>query len=85
MKVTEVLAATVVVPLRNVTSFSTRTVSERHYTLVRVRTDEGVEGLGFCYCAHRAAWIVPQSVRDLLPAHVVGRDPADPPAPSPPC
>ena len=77
MKVTELVAATAVVPLRTVTSFSTRTVSERHYTLVRVRTDEGVEGLGFCYCGNRAGWLVTQAVRDLLAVHVVGRDPHD--------
>ena len=75
MKITELSAATVVVPLRNVTSFSTRTVSERHYTLVKVRTDEGVEGLGFCYCGNRAGWVVTQVVRDLLASHVVGQDP----------
>ena len=77
MKVTEVLATTAVIPLRNVTSFSTRTVSERHYTLVRVLTDEGHEGLGFCYCGNAAGWIVTTMVRDLLARHVVGRDPHD--------
>ena len=50
MKVTKVLATTAVIPLRNVTSFSTRTVSERHYTIVKILTDDGVEGTGFCYC-----------------------------------
>jgi L-alanine-DL-glutamate epimerase-like enolase superfamily enzyme len=77
MKVTELLTTTVVIPLRNVTSFSTRTVSERHYTLVRVRTDEGVEGLGFCYCGNSAGWAVTGLVRDLLSKHVIGRDSHD--------
>ena len=74
MNVTELTAATVVIPLRHVTSFSTRTVSERHYTLVKVRTESGVEGLGFCYCGNGAGWIVTQAVRDLLAKHVVGKD-----------
>jgi L-alanine-DL-glutamate epimerase-like enolase superfamily enzyme len=74
MKVTELTAATVVIPLRKVTSFSTRTVSERHYTLVKVRTESGVEGLGFCYCGNAAGWIVTQAVRDLLAQHVIGKD-----------
>ena len=74
MKVTELTANTVVIPLRNVTSFSTRTVSERHYTLVKVRTESGAEGLGFCYCGNAAGWIVTQAVRDLLAKHVVGKD-----------
>ena len=77
MRVTQVQATTVVIPLRTVTSFSTRTVSERHYTFVRVHTDEGREGLGFCYCGNSAGWIVTTIVRDLLAQHVVGRDPHD--------
>ena len=77
MKIMGLTAATVVIPLRNVTSFSTRTVSERHYTLVKVRTESGVEGLGFCYCGNGAGWIVTQAVRDLLSPHVVGKDSHD--------
>jgi L-alanine-DL-glutamate epimerase-like enolase superfamily enzyme len=74
MKVTEVLAASVVIPLKTPTSFSTRTINDRHYTLVRVRTDTGVEGLGFCYCGNRGGHIVAHAVRDLLAPVVVGRD-----------
>ena len=73
VKVTALTAATVVIPLRNVTSFATRTVSERHYTLVKVSTESGVEGLGFCYCGNAAGWLVTGAVRDLLAGHVVGR------------
>ncbi len=74
MKVTEVAAATLVIPLRVVTALSTRTMAERHYTLVRVRTETGIEGLGYCYCGNAAGWIVTAAVRDLLAPHVVGRD-----------
>ena len=74
MKVIEITANTVVIPLRNVTSFSTRTVSERHYTLVKVKTESGAEGIGFCYCGNGAGWIVTQAIRDLLAKHVVGVD-----------
>lgn len=74
MTVTEVLATSVVIPLQTPTSFSTRTINERHYTLVKVRTDTGVEGLGFCYCGNSAGHIVTQAVRDLLAPIVVGRD-----------
>jgi len=74
VKVTELTAATLVIPLRNITSFSTRTVSERHYTLVKVKTESGTEGLGFCYCGNAAGWIVTQAVRDLLAKHVLGKD-----------
>ena len=74
MTVTEVLATSVVIPLQTPTSFSTRTINERHYTLVKVRTDTGVEGLGFCYCGNGAGHIVTHAVRDLLAPIVVGRD-----------
>ena len=43
------------VPLDRVTSFSTRTVSTRHYGLVKVRSSDGVEGIGFCYVVDPAA------------------------------
>ena len=74
VRVTALTAATLVIPLRNVTSFATRTVSERHYTLVKVITESGIEGLGFCYCGNAAGWLVTGAVRDLLARHVVGRD-----------
>ncbi len=41
--------SSVAVPLDKVTSFFTRTVSERHCCLVKVRSKDGVEGIGFCY------------------------------------
>ena len=37
------------VPLDVATSFATRTVSARDYCLVKVRSTDGVEGIGFCY------------------------------------
>lgn len=75
MKVTKISATTAVIPLRNVTSFSTRTVSERHYTIVKILTDEGIEGIGFCYCGNAAGSIVTSAVRNLLAKHVIGQDP----------
>ena len=77
VRVTALTAATLVIPLRNVTSFATRTVRERHYTLVTVTTESGIEGLGFCYCGNAAGWLVTGAVRDLLAGHVVGRDAHD--------
>ncbi|MBI2460260.1 MAG: hypothetical protein HYV61_01815 [Candidatus Rokubacteria bacterium] len=40
MKVTALEARTCVVPLEKGVAFATRAVRERHFTLVRVRTDE---------------------------------------------
>ena len=74
MQVTGLTAATLIIPLRTGTSIANRTMTERHYTLVRVATDGGVEGLGFCYCGNAAGWVVTSAVRDLLARHVVGHD-----------
>ena len=53
-KIVSVSSCAVRVPLDKVTSFSTRTVSERHYLLVKVRGDDDVEGIGFCYLGNKA-------------------------------
>jgi L-alanine-DL-glutamate epimerase-like enolase superfamily enzyme len=49
------------------TSFSTRTVTERHYGLVKVRSREGVEGIGFCYVGSRGGDVFARCIGgDLL-------------------
>ena len=75
MKVVSLEACTCVVPVEGGLAISTRALSERHFTLVRVRTDTGAEGIGFCYGGHKAGHIVTLAVRDLLRDVVVGRDP----------
>jgi len=74
-KIVSVASSTVRVPLDNVTSFATRTVSARDYALVRVRTDDGVEGIGFCYGGSRAGHLVTLAVRELLAPLLIGQDP----------
>jgi L-alanine-DL-glutamate epimerase-like enolase superfamily enzyme len=63
------------VPLDRVTSFATRTVAARDYLLVRVRGDDGAEGIGFCYAGSRAGGLVNLAVRELLAPVLVGQDP----------
>ena len=76
MRVTELLATTCVVPLERAgLSISTRALTERHYTIVRVRTDTGAEGIGFTYCGNLGGRIVTLAVQDLLRNLVIGRDP----------
>ncbi len=75
MPVTEVKACTAVVPLDRVTAFSTRVVQNREYSLVRVRDENGLEGIGFCYGGSRGGHLATLAVRELLRHHVVGRDP----------
>lgn len=43
--------------------------------MVRIRTVDGLEGMGYCYCGNRAGRLVTAFVRELLRDHVVGADP----------
>jgi L-alanine-DL-glutamate epimerase-like enolase superfamily enzyme len=62
------------VPLDRVTSFSTRTVSERHYCIVKVRSSDGLEGVGFCYAGSKGGDIVKVAVEQLLAPVLIGQD-----------
>lgn len=62
------------VPLDKVTYLSTRTVHERHYGLVKVRSTDGVEGIGFCYVGNAGGQIFNAVVEHLLAPVLIGRD-----------
>lgn len=62
------------VPLDLPTSFSTRTVRARDYCLVRVRSAEGVEGIGFCYVGTAGANLAAMAVEQLLAPMLLGQD-----------
>lgn len=68
-------ACTVRVPLDRVTSFATRTVAARDYGLVRVRTTDGAEGIGFCYAGSKAGGLVAKAARELFAPLLIGKDP----------
>jgi L-alanine-DL-glutamate epimerase-like enolase superfamily enzyme len=68
-------ARVVGVPLDRPTAFATRSVQVRHYVLVRVRTDDGGQGNGFCYAGSVAGEVVAEAVRSLLAPVVTGQDP----------
>ena len=74
-KVASVQARCVRVPLRKATAFANRQVSAREYCIVKIRTDEGVEGIGHCYAGHAGASIVALVVRELLAPLLIGTDP----------
>jgi L-alanine-DL-glutamate epimerase-like enolase superfamily enzyme len=73
-KIESVSVAVARVPLDRVTSFSTRTVSERHYCIVKVRSSDGLEGVGFCYAGSKAGDIVKVAVEQLLAPVLIGQD-----------
>lgn len=62
------------VPLDKVTSFSNRTVHTRHYGLVKVRSTDGVEGIGFCYVGSDGGPIFTAAVEHLLAKVLIGQD-----------
>lgn len=68
----EVCAAAV--PLDRITSFANRTVTARHYGLVKVRSVDGVEGIGFCYVGSAAGRLFSVAVEELLAPVLLGRD-----------
>jgi L-alanine-DL-glutamate epimerase-like enolase superfamily enzyme len=72
-KIESISVASARVPLENVTSFATRTVSARDYGLVKVRAG-GVEGIGFCYAGSSGGTLVAQAVEQLLAPILLGHD-----------
>ncbi len=73
-KIASVQVAVARVPLDRPTSFSTRTVKERHFCLVKVRSTEGVEGIGFCYAGSKGGDVVKVAVEQLLAPVLIGQD-----------
>ena len=57
-RIISVEARTVTIPLDTPTSFSTRQVFARDYVVVRIRTEDGHEGQGFCYGGSRGGSLV---------------------------
>lgn len=73
-RIVSVQARTIRVPLDHVTSFSTRVVSARDYTVVKVATADGQEGIGFCYGGSRGGILVTHAVRELYKEMLIGQD-----------
>jgi len=72
-KIETIAVATVRVPLDNVTSFATRTVSARDYGLVKVCAG-GFEGIGFCYAGSSGGTLVAHAVEQLLAPGLLGHE-----------
>ena len=73
-RIESISVATARVPLDTVTAFATRTVSARDYGLVRVRSADGAEGIGFCYAGSAAGTLVADAVEQLLAPMLIGQD-----------
>jgi len=73
-KIQSVEFCAISLPLARATSFSNRTVTERHYGLVRVRSAQGHEGIGFCYVGSAGGGIFSAAVEQLLAPLLIGRE-----------
>jgi L-alanine-DL-glutamate epimerase-like enolase superfamily enzyme len=62
-------------PLEVQTSFATRSVTARDYVVVKVISNEGVEGLGYTYAGSRAGSVTTEAIETLFAPMLVGRNP----------
>src|SRR3984957_17888612 len=74
-RVVSVEARTVHIPLSRATAFARRQVTARDYSLVKIRTDDGVEGIGHCYAGHSGGNVVTTAVREMLAPMLLDVDP----------
>jgi L-alanine-DL-glutamate epimerase-like enolase superfamily enzyme len=72
-RIESIEARTVRVALEVPTSFSTRQVDAREYTVMRLRTADGHQGIGFCYSGSRGGTLVTQALRELFKPLALGR------------
>ena len=75
VKIESIQARVVRVPLERPTAFARRQVTGRDYCLVKIRTDDGIEGIGHCYAGHSGGNVVALAVRELLAPMLIGADP----------
>lgn len=73
-KIASISVCTARVPLARATAFARRTVTARDYGLVKVRSTDGAEGIGFCYVGNRGGELLPVAVERLLAPVLLGQD-----------
>lgn len=73
-KIESIQVAVARIPLDKVTSFATRTVKARDYALVKVRSNAGHEGIGFCYVGSSGGPIALAAVQELLAPVLLGQE-----------
>jgi D-arabinonate dehydratase len=73
MKISELEVTCVTLPMDQPLGFATRTLSERDYTIVKLITDNGIEGLGVV--GFGVSMHVQDIIEKQLKKHVIGKDP----------
>ncbi|WP_114576530.1 mandelate racemase/muconate lactonizing enzyme family protein [Saliphagus sp. LR7] len=76
MEIAEIETGAVSIPLEEPVAFATRVVEERDHAIVYVRTEEGLEGVGYTL-GYGGAGLIADAVSEILEPMVVGEDPRD--------
>ncbi|MCL7749510.1 mandelate racemase/muconate lactonizing enzyme family protein [Halalkalibacter alkaliphilus] len=76
MKITKVISQWVRIPLENPVGFSIKTLKHREHLMVRIQSDAGIEGVGFCL-QDTSAKPAKAVVDELLGPMLIGEDPRD--------
>jgi D-arabinonate dehydratase len=76
MEIETVESYPIKIPLEEPVSFSNRTLTYRDHAITRVRTDTGLEGVGYSL-GYEGADLIAESVESLLEPLLVGEDPRD--------
>ena len=76
MKITKVVTQWLRIPLPNPVGWSIKTLTHREHLLVRIESDAGVQGIGFCLqdISGKAA---KAAMDELLAPMIIGEDPRD--------
>lgn len=77
MRISEVIARSVAIPLKVTTRMSTRTLAERHFLLVEVRDSDGACGIGYSYAGTFGGGLLTAAVTEVLASVVLGADADD--------
>ena len=73
MRIASVEAHAVLVPLPAPTAFSTRRIKGREYVIVRVRDEDGADGIGYTYAGDSGGTWLRAGVDELLAPRLCGR------------
>lgn len=76
MEVGEIEAFPIAIPLDEPVSFATRTVEHRDHVIVRIRSEDGIEGVGYSL-GYDSADLLAEAVEDRLAPLVTGSDPRE--------
>ena len=76
MEITAVESYPVRIPLEEPVAFSNRTIRYRDHAITHVRTDGGLEGVGYSL-GYGGAGLIAESVESMLAPTLIGEDPRD--------